>query len=1016
MYSLYETCRPRAEVLHGELREELFAARLKDVLEGKADPVYQDPERFFENTYPTEGIRTLLSEALGRLTGRNPAANPIIRLETPFGGGKTHSLIALYHAASGSRAAERFVDPAFIPSPGSVRIAGIVGSELDPTSGVLHPDVTTYTLWGELAYQLGGATGYRLVEESDRRTKAAPGTGLLDQLIADRPTLILLDEIARYLRAAQAVPTATEEGNVADQTIAFLMSLLEFAASRQRVVVVLTLADPSDAFGRESEQLRVHLAEARRVSARNERVLTPAAEDETASIVAHRLFKTIDRDAARAIAELYLAGYSRAAERGTPLPHEVTTAAYAGQIERSYPFHPELLRVLSLRVGTIPNFQRTRGALRLLALVVRRLWEQRPEPLYLIHPHHVDLGFPPIVEDLTSRLDRPAFKQVIEADIVSQVTGHRAHAQEVDAEFLAAGKPPYGQRLATAIFLHSLVHGHAAGSEKAALFANVLEPSDDPAALERALEGLAQRCWYLATEPDRYRFGTEVQLNKVIADEMAIVPVSHAKAKLEERIRQIWTHGALQPVYFPDEPADVPDDAGPPKLVIVHFDAATATSGQSAPPEFVRNLFEQAGATGSFRRYRNNLVFLVCDQEQRQNMIEAARKYLAIERLNDPARLQDFTESQQRRLRELREQAQLELRVAITRAYRFLYYPSSDGVPGQVPLAREILPAQDQGTVKKAQTDVIVQALKRLDKVRTGDDRPLAPAYLRARAWSGQQGSISTEELRRILAQRVTLPMLLDPNLLKQTIREGIQSGEWIYYVASQGKGYDKDSRPPVIELSEDTYLYTPEEAQRVGIEIDRPRPVVQPTTDESETEPKRCPVCKMPVNQCVCGREVVVPGPCVLEADGAAAQALQALIDQARDSRVERISWLEMRLEASGAAAATELRVLGVLLSGLAIARVRISMDYNGTFRGNETLVLRFEGGTTRWASVRQTIEALGGQAEDALLRITVRVESEADGLSVDEDLVRLRDVVEPLPLGKITVRAGANERGMEG
>ncbi|MDW8058456.1 MAG: DUF499 domain-containing protein [Thermomicrobium sp.] len=1013
MRTLYETCEPRPEVLRGELREEAFAARLKDVLEGVADPVYGDPEVFCENTYPTRGLRTLLREALGRLTGRDPTANAVIRLETPFGGGKTHSLIALYHAARGSDAAARFVDDALIPAPGSVRIAAVVGSDLDPTSGVLHTDVTTYTLWGELAYQLGGVAGYRLVEESDRRTKAAPGTGLLDQLIGDRPTLVLLDEVARYLRAARAVPTATGESDLARQTVAFLMSLLEFAASRSNVVVVLTLADPSDAFGEESEELREALAEARRVSARSERVLTPAGEDETASIVAHRLFARIDRTVARAVAEAYLAAFRQAVERGAPLPHETTTAAYAEQIERSYPFHPELLRVLSLRVGTIPNFQRTRGALRLLALVVRRLWEQRTQPVYLVHPHHVDLGFTEIVEDLTSRLDRPVFKQVIEADIVSQVSGHRAHAQEVDAEFLAAGRPPYAQRLATAIFLHSLTHGQAAGIEKPALYANVLEPGDDPAVLERALQGLLERCWYLdGDQRERYRFGTEVQLNKVIADEMAVVPLSLAKAKVAERIRQIWTRGALEPVYFPHEPAEVPDDAGPPKLVIVHFDAAAATSAQSEPPQFVRNLFEQAGAAGSFRRYRNNLVFLVCDQEQRQNMIDAARKYLAIERLNDPVRLQDFSEVQQRRLRELREQTELELRVAITRAYRFLYYPGSDGVPGQVPLAREILPAQDLGAVKKAQTDVIVQALRRLDKVRTSDDRPLAPAYLRARAWSGQQGSVSTEEMRRHFAQRVTLPMLLDPNLLKQTIREGITSGEWVYYVASQGKGYDKDSRLPVIEISDETYLYSPEEAARVGIVLDRP--YVPPSVVDST----RCPVCGEPVAECRCGEDGDNGGPegSVLEAEGAAAQAIQHLIDQASDRRIERLGRLHLYLEVSDAEIARELRALKVLVDQMTSARASFSLTYTGAFADGERLSLQFTGGPSRWQPIRQLLETLSGQAEQAVARLDVTLVPQHGSFSVVDDLGAWRDFVRDLPLGKVRLRAESADDGSEG
>ncbi len=183
MKSVFQTCRPRPEVLQGDLREEIFAARLRDVIEGRADPVYQNPSLFFENTYPTQGLKILLHEALGRLTGTSPASNAIIRLETAFGGGKTHNLIGLYHAARGHAPGPSFVDDRHIPAPGAVRVAGVVGSDLGQ-EGIAHPDLTTYTLWGELAYQLAGAEGYALVAASDR-DRSAPGTGLLERLIGD---------------------------------------------------------------------------------------------------------------------------------------------------------------------------------------------------------------------------------------------------------------------------------------------------------------------------------------------------------------------------------------------------------------------------------------------------------------------------------------------------------------------------------------------------------------------------------------------------------------------------------------------------------------------------------------------------------------------------------------------------------------------------------------------------------------------------------------------------------------
>ena len=155
MKTIFDSCDPRPEVLKGELREEIFAARLKDVMDGEADRVYPDLVTLFENAYLTGGLKLFLDEAPGRLTGKNPTNNAIIRLETAFGGGKTHNLIALYHAANAHVSVDMLhsmVALGLLPQPGRVRVAGVVGSGLDPTAGLHHleDNVRTYTLWEDL--------------------------------------------------------------------------------------------------------------------------------------------------------------------------------------------------------------------------------------------------------------------------------------------------------------------------------------------------------------------------------------------------------------------------------------------------------------------------------------------------------------------------------------------------------------------------------------------------------------------------------------------------------------------------------------------------------------------------------------------------------------------------------------------------------------------------------------------------------------------------------------------------
>ncbi len=205
MKTIFETCKPREEVLKGELREQQFAASLTKVLRSEADEVYGDPPKFFANTYSTGGLKSLLRETLGRLSGVKLSNAPIIRLETSFGGGKTHNLIAVLHLCRGGielRFISRFVSPELLPKQPIQKIAGIVGPDMDVANGIDHGTVRTYTIWGEIAYQIGGQAGYEVVRKSDEQ-RTSPGTQVWEKLIGDDPSLIMIDEIAAYLRAAK---------------------------------------------------------------------------------------------------------------------------------------------------------------------------------------------------------------------------------------------------------------------------------------------------------------------------------------------------------------------------------------------------------------------------------------------------------------------------------------------------------------------------------------------------------------------------------------------------------------------------------------------------------------------------------------------------------------------------------------------------------------------------------------------------------------------------------------------
>ncbi len=341
--SILDTCTLRAEILSGELSLDLFAAKLKLVVDGKAPPVYQDPEIFFANTFPTAGLKTLIAEVFGRLTGTT-VGSPLIRLETSFGGGKTHDEIALWHIARQGRqipGLDRFTERLEQIPSSPIQIAAIACQDLDPTNGDLPADgISTHTLWGEIAYQIGGIDGYQLLRGSDEQ-KVSPGTGVLQRLIGDRPTLIVLDEIAQYLRKAKAVKVGNSD--LAGQVVAFLFALMDLAGSCQNLVFVYSLAASSDSFADETAELQ----ETIKASARQEKILTPSTDVEIYNIVKQRLFITVDDKAAKKAAQEYLQAYRSSRAN---LPEGCKDAAYVQTIEASYPIHPELFTLLTKKI------------------------------------------------------------------------------------------------------------------------------------------------------------------------------------------------------------------------------------------------------------------------------------------------------------------------------------------------------------------------------------------------------------------------------------------------------------------------------------------------------------------------------------------------------------------------------------------------------------------------------------------------------------------------------------------
>jgi hypothetical protein len=822
LQSVHKTCIPRPEILAGDLALDLFAAKLRPVVERKAPQIYQQPATFFANTFATDGIKTLIHEVFGRLTGLI-VGSPIIRLETSFGGGKTHDEIALWHIAKQGRSIEglnRFVENLSEIPDYPIQVAAIDGKDLDSESGTYHADtgITTYTLWGEIAYQIGGIEGYTLIRGADEQ-RISPGTSVLERLIGTQPTLIILDEIARHLRAAKA--RIVGNSDLAEQVVAFLFSLMDQAASCKNLVLVYSLASASDTFAEETADLQ----ELIRSSARQERVLSPSNDIEIYNIVKQRLFISISAQAAESAAAEYIGAYRMGR---VDLPDGCRDAAYAQAIAQSYPFHPELFNLLTKKIASIPDFQRTRGALRLFARVVRFLWNSPNPWMTMIHPHHLPLGIDgEVTNDLTSRLQRSQMRLPIGADIYNPV-GREAHSQLHDQDWIAAGKPPFSSWISRTIFLHSLTQGVTSGIRMTELNLSLLMPEVDVGFIAQALDKLSSVAWYLDVDPITTiaRFKEEPSINKIIAEEKALIGLTEAKDDLRLRRDTIFASKFFTTIVDPEGGHDVDDQADTIALCLIDFNEAMVTTSTDAPPAVVEQIFGNTGESGKFRIFRNRVLFLLANRGALDRAIDLAREFRAIQAiLKSPNRLEDLSENQQKQLKVKEGEMDLAVRIALTNAYRHLFYGANDPVKAPKGLMHYTLPAQDSSMIKgkNNQQDAILKVLKDCGKIRDGEMQPYAPAYVLQKAWPIGLDHVTTKVLKETFAKNLELNILLDAELpkLRDTIRVGIQSGQWDLKLGNQVFIQVDNaplSLPTTIEFSDRMELY------RRGI-LEAPKP-----------------------------------------------------------------------------------------------------------------------------------------------------------------------------------------------
>jgi predicted AAA+ superfamily ATPase len=360
-----EVALPHPDVLENRFKEPEFAADLFAVDSGNAEGDYATPRGFFLITFLTEGLKRVLLSVLQRLSDRG--GDPVIGLQTAFGGGKTLTLLAVYHLA---RHLNDGADPADLPglaplveTLGNVswkrpQLAAFVGSAKGTdVSLTLKEGLRLHTLWGYLAWRIAGEAGLELVAEAEA-ARTSPGSELMVEVLRlAGPTVILLDELVMF---ARQLDDARFEA-----FLSFIQSLTEAAKLVPGVVIVGSLIESKAEAGGprgEAALLRLEI-----VFGRVQSAWLPASGDETYEIIRRRLFQPLDAEGERARDETVKAFADMYRRNAAEFPSAVKEARYAELLRLSYPIHPELFVRLSRDWASLPKFQRMRGVLRFLA-------------------------------------------------------------------------------------------------------------------------------------------------------------------------------------------------------------------------------------------------------------------------------------------------------------------------------------------------------------------------------------------------------------------------------------------------------------------------------------------------------------------------------------------------------------------------------------------------------------------------------------------------------------------------
>ena len=631
---------PHLDIKQGRLDESVFAANLSEVSLGSGREIYQNPALFFEKTYFTAGLKTVAKRVIQGLNGNEDAENRVISLQTGFGGGKTHTLISLFHVANWGQKAkdsqhvkdllEYTGDPKF----DKANVAVFTHQTNDPVQGRVAEDGTKlHTLWGEIAWQLGGKEAYEIVKANDEQ-KVAPKGDLLKRVLQKvKPGLILVDELADYCVSASAVKVG--DSNLSDQTVSFMQILSETIAETDKIVGVITLPASEHEVGSSAEAKSILNTLENRLS-RVGADTKPVADDEIFEVVRRRLFEDVgDEETIDQTVSAYMQMYE---ELWLELPPEARKGEYRKKLKASYPFHPELIDMFRVRWASYSDFQRTRGVLRLLGSIVSDLWKRRnslPGDHALIHSSDVEFTNLDALTGQVTKLHGNGYEAVITAD----VSGPSSNAFKIDDEKTEFGDYRLTQGICATVMLGTFGRsGSNKGVSVKEIKLNVLRPNsfnhNNVNGSLDALESTAHYLYYSSTGSDEkyYWFQVQPNINILINQTRKEFSRDDVDSEILSKLKQ-HEQGITAFKILIDPDQDIPEQKKPTLIILSPKYLKENGDYNKKTKAYIEKIATKKG--NSDRIYKNTLLFLVGNELGYSQLRDTLQEYLACERVRE---------------------------------------------------------------------------------------------------------------------------------------------------------------------------------------------------------------------------------------------------------------------------------------------------------------------------------------------------------------------------------------------